>query len=86
MAARYIVRELSGYNITASSIAHEAHHKARPTTDVAVFDSWYGYRVVATFLARKGAGHDLRNRRRKAYRECRRLNREHEEWLRGCVA
>lgn len=85
--ARYVIRELTGYNITRSSMAHESHHKARPTTDVAIFDSWECYHTVAFYPARKGAGHDIRDRRRKAWRECSRLNREHESWERdGSVA
>lgn len=81
---RYIVTELSGYNITHASTANGSVHKAWPVTDVAVHDSWYCYRTVAAFPAARGVR--LRHRKRAAARLARRLNREHERWLHGCVA
>jgi hypothetical protein len=76
---RYLVRELSGYNITPSSTDNETRHKARPTTDVYVLDSWYGYAVVYKQNARRGIR--LRDRQRLCRRMAWRWNREHEAWL-----
>lgn len=66
---------MSGYEI-------RPHGHGKRTVTIAILDSWECYRTLHVY-SKLRPRHERMTRARKM---CDKLNREHEEWARGCVA
>jgi hypothetical protein len=73
MTDRYVIRELEGYSISPSARTAGSQMLG---VDVYIFDTWYGFQLVASY--KSGTRRSLDKRRVEAAERCAELNAESE--------